>query len=152
MQTFQGVTERDTTEHEVVFCPAGNAVGEQTPSDNILLFRFSKHLGLVDNDDFAGVPYFISIEDLNIIPPLTTAADGEKRSKNDQGIMVNMPGKVKVRLMAFDKNIKTYEMYMAQYGRLESLPSSLFSKKMTSRVVLNPVTGNIESLSTEPLE
>ncbi len=152
MQTFQGVTVRDTTEHEIVFCPSQPAEGAEADSGRTLLFRFSKHLGLVDDDDMAGAPYYIKVEDLNIIPKIKTAADDEKRSKGDPGIMVNMPGKIKATIMQGNKALSSYELYAAQFGKLESLPSTLFGTKMTSHLQLNPVTGNVESLETEPID
>ncbi len=149
-QTFQGVTVEDTTQCEVVYVPMPEEEGKEK-AEKTLLFRFSKHLGLVDNDDMAGVPYYIKVEDLKSVPQLRTAADGEKRSKDDVGVMVNMPGKIKITIYEGTRTLASFEAYVAQYGKLESLSSTLFSKKTTSHVVLNPVTGQVESIETEPL-
>ncbi len=151
-QTFQGVTARDTTEYEVAFCPAGNAGEEEAEDGETVLFRLSKYLGLVDADDMSGTPYYIRVEDLKTIPRLQTAADGEKRSKDDAGITVNMPGKIRVTLWEGNRQMAMFEAYAAQYGSLESLSSTLFSKKLTSHVQLNPVNGNVESIETEPVD
>ncbi|MCD7713358.1 MAG: DUF4831 family protein [Prevotella sp.] len=144
-QTFQGVTRRDTTQYELTFIPEGDTGKE-------VLFRLSKYLGLVDNDDMGGVPYYIKVEDLKIIPELKTAADGEKRSKDDAGITVNQPGKIRVCILESDRTLAQFEAYAAQYGSMTSLSSSLFSKKVTSHVQLNPVNGLVESLETEPVD
>ncbi len=150
-QTFQGVTQCDTTQYEVVYLPEndpeeGNKAGEKT-----LLFRLSKQLGLVDADDMAGTPYYVKVEDLKVIPRLSTAADGEKRSKDDAGVTVNMPGKVKISIYEGNRTLASFEAYAAQYGSLESLASSLFSKKTATHVQLNPVNGNVEYIETEPV-
>ncbi len=148
-QTFQGVTVCDTTQYEIVYCPA---LSKEGAADKTILFRLSKHLGMVDNDDMAGAPYYIKVDDLQLIPPLRTAADGEKRSKDDVGITVNIPGKIKVTIYEGNKTLASFEVYAAQYGTLESLSSSLFSKKTTSHVQLNPVNGNVEYIETEPVD
>lgn len=150
LQTFQGREERDTTQYEVVFCPNGKAGSENNGNEKALLFRFSQRLGLLDNDDLAGAPYYINIENLNIIPELRTAADNEKPSK-DPGIKVNMPGKIKATIFEGNNQIKTFELYAAQFGRLEELSANLFSKKMLTKLQLNPITGNIEHIESEPL-
>ncbi len=150
-QTFQGTTVCDTTQYEVTFCPEKSG-DLDNGNGKTLLFRLSKYLGLTDNDDMAGEPYYIKVEDLNIIPPLTTAADGEKRAKDDAGITVNMPGKIRITIYEGSIKLSQFETYAAQYGTLETLSSSLFSKKTTSHVQLNPVNGNVESIETEPID
>ncbi len=146
-QVFQGVTLSDTLVYEFVYCPMPS---EQTSKD--VLFRLSKHLGIVDSDDMAGVPYYIEVKDQHVIPRLTTAADNDKKGKDEAAITVNMPGKVKVYLTADGRTIAQFEAYAAQYGSLETLSSTLFSKKTTSHVQLNPITGNVEYIETEPVD
>ena len=152
MQMFQGVTEKDTVEHEVVFCPKGNASGEDDGTVDEVLFRFSKKLGMVDADDLAGVPYRLKIEDLKTIPELHTAVDGEKKPKQPTGITVNMPGKIKATVTAGNRPLTSFELYAAQYGRLEILSDNLFGKKMVTKLRLNPITGYVETLETEPVD
>ncbi len=151
-QTFQGVTVNDTTEVEVVFCPKGRSESGESADEKAVLFRFSKKLGLLESDDLAGAPYYINIENLNIIPELETAADGMKPNKKEPNIMVNMPGKIKATITEGNNPIKIFELYTAQHGRLEALTAALFGRKMTSHLQLNPITGNVELLETEPLE
>ena len=153
LQMFQGVTEKDTVEHEIVYCPKGNVGdGSAKEEEDDILFRFSQKLGLVDADDLAGAPYRLNIEDLKTIPELHTAVDGEKPSKDATGIMVNMPGKIKATLTAGNRTVSTFELYAAQYGRLELLSDNLFGKKMITKLRLNPITGYVELLETEPLD
>lgn len=148
LQTFQGVTVKDTIQQEIRFVPAK---GEETNMKS-LLFRFSKKLGLVDNDDLGGSPYYINIEDLQIIPELKAEVNNDTKKKDDPGITVNLPGKVKATILAGNKAVKGFEFYAAQFGRLETLSTNLFGKKMLTKLQLNPITGNVESIATEPLE
>lgn len=145
LQTFEGITVKDTIQQEIRFVP------EKEDDAKQLLFRFSKKLGLVDSDDLAGSPYYIITEDLDIIPELKVDMN-EKRGKNEPSIAVNMPGKVKATIVAGNSPVKAFECYLAQYGRLEGLSANLFGKKILTKVQLNPVTGNVEMIETEPLE
>ena len=79
MQMFTGTTERDTTETTLTFIPT-KEVNKQ------VLFRFSKRLGLVDNDDLAGRPFYISVQDLHYVPTLNLPDDG-KKSKDKSGVL-----------------------------------------------------------------
>ncbi len=152
LQMFQGTVEKDTIEQEIVYCPKGNGGNEEAEGESDILFRFSKKLGLVDSDDLAGAPYRLNIENLKVIPELHTAVDGEKKSKEPTGITVNMPGKIKATITAGNRPISTFELYAAQYGRLELLSDNLFGKKMLTKLRLNPITGYVESIETEPLD
>ncbi len=145
-QAFQGVTVCDTTQYEVAFTPEPDKTGKE------ILFRLSKQLGLVDADDMAGAPYYIVVDDKHSVPELKTAADGEKRSKDDAGITLNLPGKIGVTILDGSTPLARFETYAAQYGTLTSVSGSLFSKKITSHLRLNPVNGNVESLETEPVD
>lgn len=146
MQVFQGTTERDTLEQEVDFMPEKD--GERT-----LVFRFSKYAGLVDKDDLSGSPFYAQVDDLHSISTIEPAIAHEgKKSKDDCGIAVSLPGKIKVTLIDFARPYATFELYAAQFGRVEPLSGELFGKKFTTQLVLNPVTGNVDRLTTEPLD
>nr|WP_314754797.1 DUF4831 family protein [uncultured Prevotella sp.] len=146
LQAFQGTTQVDTLEQEITFIPQKD--GEKT-----LLFRFSKHYGLVEADDLSGNPYFAQVEDLRTVQTIKPmiAYDG-KKSKDDCGIAVNLPGKIKITLIDFTEPHYTFELYAAQFGRVEPLSGELFGKKFTTHLLLDPVTGNVNRLETEPLD
>lgn len=146
LQVFAGTTEVDTTEHFVDIIPNGEVDGE-------ILFRVSKHLGLVSKDDVSGTPYYIYVRDMQVIPTLKyDIEEAAKRSKEDIGINVNLPGKIQITLSSMKKNVAAFETLAAQYGRVENLSANLFNKKYMTRLTLDPVTGNVDQLITEPLE
>lgn len=145
LQTFEGVTVKDTIQQEVRFVPEKDDEAKQ------ILFRLSKKLGLVDADDLSGKPYYIMIDDLNIIPKVKVDPN-IKHGKNDLSIAVNMPGKIKATILEGNNPIKAFECYVAQYGRLEGLSENLFGRKALTKVLLNPVNGNVELIDTEPLD
>lgn len=145
MQLFAGVTEKDTTEAVIKFVPSN-------VTDKQLLFRFSKRLGLTDADDLAGNPYYISVEDKHIMPSIEEGLLSKKKAKDNGGLYVNLPGKIKVTLFNGDKQWIAYELYAAQFGKSVELDEGLFDKNLVTSVVLNPVTGNLESIDIENIK
>lgn len=142
LQTFEGITQKDTTETILTFIPA-KSVEKQ------LFFRFSKWTGITDLDDLGGAPYYISISDEQNIPENAPVAGEEKKSKEDFGLYVNIPDKIKVTLYKHEQPLKTYELWAGQFGKTENLSSELFGKKTTTRLLLNPLTGSIEKIESE---
>jgi hypothetical protein len=55
MSLFTGTTVRDTSEAVITYCPDKEV-------ERQVIFRLSRHLGIVDSDDLSGVPYYISIK------------------------------------------------------------------------------------------
>jgi hypothetical protein len=137
---FAGTIQKDTLEKTMTIVP--NKESKQS-----LLFRFSKKLGLVDDDDLAGVPYYIMIADLHAIP--MADPDEKKKQKQEEGVYVNVPGKMKTSIYNADGVIVTNEFPAAQFGNVEILSGALFNKRYTTRLWLNPVTGAIDRLEAE---
>ena len=117
------------------------------------MFRFSKHYGLVDADDLSGKPYFAQVEDLHTLQTIKPLIENDgKKSKDDCGIAVNLPGKIKITLLNVTEPRASFELYAAQFGRVEPLSGELFGKKFTTHLLLDSVTGNVKRLETEPLD
>ena len=144
-QLFEGTTTCDTTEVTLVYVPTQNV-------DRELFFRFSRHFGLVDNDDLAGVPYYITIASDAKPADDADSQRKEKKDKDDIGLVVNMPAKVQATLFRESQKVDSYEFNAGQFGTTESLSGALFGKKQTSKIVLNPITGGIESIKEEMLQ
>ncbi len=142
-QLFYGVTVKDTTLTQVEFMP--------TQEGRNVLFRFSKYYGLVAADDLSGTPYYITVTDLHtaVAPEVV---DNKKEDKNDIGLRVSKPSKIKAVLSADGKTIDTYEMNAAQFGYTESLSGELFGKKQSSQIILDPLTGSVKSIKTIELK
>ena len=141
---FTGVTRCDTTESVVTIVCDG-------PIQRQLAFRLSRKLGLVDNDDLAGVPYYINIEDMHTVPlPDKEAAAKVKKKAYEAGIYVNVPGTMRVTLQLGDgQTVSTAELPAPQFGNVELLSGDLFNKHFTTHLWLNPLTGAVERLETE---
>lgn len=145
MQMFTGVTTTDTLEHVVSFVP------EKEKTD-VTAFRFSKKLGLLTADDYSGAPYDIVVEDEGVMADLPDEANAAKKEKDDFMLGVNTPGKIRLTVNADGRKVASFDTYAAQFGKVEMLNGALFGKKITSHVTLDPVTGSVVKLRTEPLE
>lgn len=137
---FAGTTVKDTTEHTLTIVP-----NKETNQE--LLFRFSQKLGVVANDDLAGVPYYIKIVNLHTVP--MADPEDKKKQKQEQGIYINVPGKMKSTIFDTNGDLVTNEFPAAQFGNVELLSGALFNKRYTTHLWLNPVTGAIDRLEAE---
>lgn len=143
-QMFEGVTVTDTLVATVRYIPEGDVKDEP-------LFRFSRHYGLLASDDLAGDPYLITVDDLHSMPERINEAG--KKHKDETGIWVVLPGKVRVTLTDGKNSVlKSVEFSASQYGDVENLNEPLFSKKVMTRLNLNPYNGGIEKIESEPLK
>ncbi len=138
---FSGTTVCDTTRHSFIVVPDSTITGH-------ILFRFSQKLGLVDADDLAGVPYYINIDDLSTVPA-PAPVDPRKKLKPIDGIFVNIPGRLRATVSDGQQAIITSEFPAGQFGNVELLSGSLFNKRFTTRLWLNPLSGAIERLDAE---
>lgn len=141
-QTFTGSVEKDTIEQIIKFCP-------NREIDKQLLFRFSKKLGMVDNDDLSGTPYYISITDEHLVNNTTPEEAKDNKKKEENGLIVNVPGKIKITIFNNNNMLGSLEMYAGQFGNTETLSNNLFNKKYTTHVILNSITGSVESIEAE---
>lgn len=145
IRTFEGTTLRDTTETVITITP-------DKPLVNQLLFRFSKWFGITDGDDLSGSPYYISVVPENVVRTDEAALGEEKKNKDDFGLNVNIPDKARITLTSNGREVKAFEAWMPQFGKVENLSAELFGKKQTSRIILNPLTGGIEKIEGETLK
>lgn len=141
VELFAGHTERDTTELTVTFVP------RQECRDHVV-FRLSKQRGLVDNDDLSGEPYYIDIEDLHLLPE-PAEAPGRKKKEPENGIYVNVPGRMRATIRHKGQQPQVLEVQAAQFGRVELLSGDLFDRRFTTHLRLHPATGAIERLEAE---
>lgn len=108
-----------------------------------IAFRFSQKLGLVANNDLAGEPIYISIENLKTIPdPSAEAAEnGKGKNKKLEGIAYKVPGKAKVTLSYQQKKLYDEELPVSQFGTIEYLAPVLFNKNTVTKVLFDTATG-----------
>lgn len=139
LSLFLGTTSSE--EHVLSF--------DVTPSQTqqtIPLFRFSRYLGVVSNEEVAGTPVVISIADQFSLPPTTEAP---KKKKETEDLRYRVPSNASVRVSSADRIWYEGVLPIAQFGRIEHLGGVLFNKKFSTKVILSPNTGGIEKLDLE---
>ncbi len=111
-----------------------------------ILFRFSKHLGLVDSDNLAGAPFYLKTTIIKDLRPTTKeqiVANNKRREKN-KGIAYFVPGTMKIELSSNNKIVKVKDIEVSQLGEIMQLPKSTFdNKKTTAKAIFSPETGAI---------
>lgn len=145
----------DTQEEGLLQLFKGSATSEThtfafdiTPQQDInkqIVFCFSKYLGIVDNDDPSGTPYYISVKDLKTLPATNTEAKA-KQKDNNADLKYIVPSRAKISIFTDQSEVTTQTFPMAQFGNVEHLGGELFNKKETTHVQLSPVTGNISKI------
>ena len=135
---FTGTISRDTTEHTLTVCP-------EQEIKNDVLFRLSKQRGLVDRDDYSGVPYYLTVED-----PYKTNQEKYPTpvSKKNDGLYVSVPGFIRLILHRDDTPLATFQVAAAQFGFVAMRDGSLFRHHVT-HLLLNPITGAVERMTVE---
>ncbi len=148
LQLFDGEETSQTFEKTISYTPQPDK-----PED--VAFRFSTRLGLTSADDLAGEPYYIKVEDLKQLKPLPspdTQHPSSNKAKDDIGLIVNIPGKIKITLSSPKETLFEQELYAAQFGQTENLSGNLFKGKMLTRVKLDTVTGSVIAIDVQPIE
>lgn len=140
MDMFTGITDKTTKTFTIRLIPNANITKE-------ILFRFSRHLGVVSNNDLAGAPIYVMLTDMNTLPENDDKAKKEK--KKPEGIVYNVPGKAEIKIFDTKKIFFEGELPITQFGVTETLPNNYFNKKNTTQVIFNPATGGISKIEVE---
>ena len=139
-QLFTGVTTTEVTTQTYQVIPEGAV-------DKVVLGRFSRKLGLLHGDDLAGSPLYIDVKCKHVIPSSTTEElTGDAKSKKGKGslqdgLVYNLPGKAEVKVYTNTQTLAEEAFSFAQFGRVETLSSTLLTKKKDIKVTLDPITG-----------
>ena len=133
---FTGTTRRDTTAHTVTLCP-------DSETEREVIFRLSRTLGLVDKDDMAGVPYYLTLKNLH------PAEQPLLENKKGEGICVNIPATVQLTILQEDLPLATFEVPLAQFGITALRDGSVFRSKSRTHLQLHPATGAVVRMYTD---
>lgn len=137
-QMFLGTTQRETIRKTVQFIPG-------VTDERIILFRFSKYMGIVGEDNLGGVPVYLSFK---VIENLKQT-DGEQKKEKDKnkGVAYIMPGKGSFTLTSGSKTIAEQEFQVAQLGEIYQFPANMFDdKKAPAKALFEPTTGGVSKV------
>lgn len=111
-----------------------------------VIFRFSHKLGLLDEDDLAGEPYYLDIINLNTLPqPAATPEEqnNKKKDKGPEGVAYRVPGRARIILRQGNNTLLKTEAPVTQFGTIEYLAPVLFNKNSTIQVLFDTTTGGL---------
>lgn len=116
--------------------------------EEAIAFRFSSKLGLLEANNLAGTPIYLSLSNLD---QSTSEEDAQnkKEKKRPEGIIYNIPGKGKVTVKSQTEKYFEGELPITQFGTTEVLMDNLFNKKTNTRVIFNPETGGVVKIDKD---
>lgn len=135
---FTGTTSKKSYTYVIDFTPNGG-------NQELVLFRFSRHLGLVDRDDMSGEPYCLRIIDETVRPEVEEALVPAKK-KPLPDVRYRIPGRARIIVADTKSTVFEQNAYVAQFGHVEHLSVDLFNKRFTTHVKFSPLTGNISHI------
>ena len=131
-QLFLGKIEKKHIVKTVTIIP------ESDCSDSVI-FRFSKHEGLVDSDDMSGEPFSLTI--VAHKQDFAPAADADKQPA-PSAIWQNLAGNADITLTDGEKLLVNKNIPVAQFGVAVPLAQDLFAKRKT-QVRFDTRTGSV---------
>lgn len=117
-------------------------------SDKEILFRFSQKLGIVDADDLAGAPIYVSVKCTGTLPKKEVDEEtAKKKAKMEKGVYYNIPLRTKVTVFNSQQEFFTTELPMGQFGIVEILSNLLFDKLATTKVTFFQTSGGTKDIT-----
>lgn len=134
LQLFKGTTTNTTQVFTLMVKPTGELKKH-------ILFRFSKRLGAVANNDLAGDPVYLDITDLKTVD--APAQTDKKKKEKENGVYYNVPGKGSIRIYTADSDLYKGTESFSQFGNTEVLSNDLFNKDANIKVQFYRTNGGI---------
>lgn len=114
-----------------------------------VIVRFSEKLGLVDADDLAGAPVYLSLTNKTPKPELQLSEKDLQRleGKLREGLVYNIPGKANLKIEYNNQLISNVETDVVQYGSQDVLTKKMFDNlKQPIKVIFYPELGAIKQI------
>lgn len=133
---FTGTTDTTQVSRKVLFTPTA-----ESDTTKGVLFRFSRKLGLVDNNNLAGAPVYYDFRNLHsVYIPLPEEV---KKPMKKEGVCYNVPGRAEFKIYTTGRSLYNQEVPIAQYGTTEVLSKTLFNKNTTTKITFDTSTGGV---------
>lgn len=137
---FKGTQQTSTEVTSFNFLP-------NQETDKEILFRFSQKLGIVDDDDLAGAPVYVSVRCTEQLPQTEENEEiTKKKAKMEKGVYYNIPVRAKVTIFNNQQEFCSTEFPMGQFGAVEILSNLLFDKQATTKVTFFQATGGTKEI------
>jgi hypothetical protein len=124
-------------------------IPDEKDINNRIIFRFSSKLGVVDANDLAGAPVYLSLKNKDPRPQqiLTPKEEKDMEKKFSAGIIYNIPNKAALQITFNGKDVVKKECDVAQYGIQDVLVTKMFdNNKLPIKVIFYPELGAIKQI------
>ena len=112
-----------------------------------VLFRFSSKNGILSNKELAGEPVLIHIQNMNNTESLDSFfCQKDTTVKNSNGLIYRLPEQANVKIIEGENVIATKKVSIAQYGKVNVLPSKILKNKNIT-LKFDPEYGSLISVS-----
>lgn len=117
--------------------------------NDVLLARISPIAGVVEKDDYSGIPLYLNYEVLTR-GKLPVNERGEEKKFPKGGVAYNIPGSARISLSFNGATIGQQDFDIAQLGEVFGIDPALFTdKKAPAYLEFSPITGGIVKLGTK---
>lgn len=117
--------------------------------DRQIVFRFSKKLGFVGENDLSGAPVYLTLinKDPKEAPILSPKEQKDLEKKFSKGIIYNIPAKASLKIEFDNKAWVNKEIDVVQFGTQEVLTPQMFdNNKQPIKVIFYPDLGAIKQI------
>jgi hypothetical protein len=142
-EMFSGTVETETFSTSLSIVPEKDNINRQ------VIARFSEKLGLLDADNLAGAPIYLSLTSKTpkIESVLSDKELAKLEEKFSQGLVYNIPGKANLKIEFNNRTIKDIEADIVQYGSKEVLTKKMFdNNKKPIKIIFYPDLGAIKQI------
>ncbi|MFA6701495.1 MAG: DUF4831 family protein [Dysgonamonadaceae bacterium] len=142
-EMFSGSTQTEIFTDEITIVP------DEKNIDRAVIARFSEKLGLLDSDDLAGEPVYLTLT--NKTPPTPIVLTEKEQKKMDEkfatGLIYNIPGKAKLLMEYKQQPILNKEFDIVQFGTKDVLVKKMFDNlKLPIKIIFYPELGAIKQI------
>ncbi len=118
--------------------------------DREVHFRFSEKLGMVNANDLAGEPVYLSLINKTPQPEIVLSERDQRRleKKFSEGVIYNVPSKAQLIVSFQNKTLLNTDVDIVQYGSQDVLTKQMFdSRKQPIKVEFYPHLGAIKQIT-----
>lgn len=142
-ELFSGSLQTEIFTEEIIIVP------DEKNINRAVITRFSEKLGLLDNDDLAGEPVYLTLT--NKTPPTPVVLTEKEQKKMDEkfatGLIYNIPGKAQLLMEYKQQPILNKEFDIVQFGTKDVLVKKMFDNlKLPIKIIFYPELGAIKQI------
>jgi hypothetical protein len=137
------------SEQAEYFMRTFTVVPDQTDINRMVIARLSERLGVVDADNLAGEPIYLSLRNRTPKMEMQLSERDLRRLENklSEGLVYNIPGKADLTVEFRNRTLKNTEVDVVQYGSQDVLTRKMFdNNRQPIRVLFYPELGAIKQI------